>query len=150
VLLPIAVVVGALVWVKSRSVATAIAPWLSVVVCAQIVTVLKKATDIVRPPSQFQVIQIRNPSFPSGHAANTAALIVSVVVVVWCVAEVSRRIKMWVTIGGAMVFVATGLTRIVLNVHWLSDVLAGWCVGAAVGLAIAGVSVAVRQLNFDA
>jgi undecaprenyl-diphosphatase len=150
VLLPIAVVVGALVWVKSRSVATAIAPWLSVVVCAQIVTVLKKATDIVRPPSQFQVIQIRNPRFPSGHAANTAALIVSVVVVVWCVAEVSRRIKMWVTIGGAMVFVAMGLTRIVLNVHWLSDVLAGWCVGAAVGLAIAGVSVAVRQLNFDA
>ena len=150
VLLPIAVVVGALVWVKSRSVATAIAPWLSVVVCAQIVTVLKKATDIVRPPSQFQVIQIRNPSFPSGHAANTAALIVSVVVVVWCVAEVSRRIKMWVTIGGAVVFVAMGLTRIVLNVHWLSDVLAGWCVGAAVGLAITGVSVAVRQLNFDA
>jgi undecaprenyl-diphosphatase len=150
VLLPVAVVVGVLVGAKSRSVATAIAPWLSVVVCAQIVTVLKKATDIVRPPSQFQVIQIRNPSFPSGHAANTTALIVGVVVVVWCVAEISRRTKMWVTIGGAVIVIAMGLTRIVLNVHWLSDVLAGWCVGAAVGLAIAGVSVAVRQLNFDA
>jgi undecaprenyl-diphosphatase len=150
VLLPVAVVFGVLLWARSRSFAAAIAPWLSVVVCAQIVTVLKKATDIVRPPSQFQIIQIRNPSFPSGHAANTTALIVSVVLVVWCVAEVSRRLKMWATIGGAVIFIAMGLTRIVLNVHWLSDVLAGWCIGAAAGLAITGVLVAVRPLNFDA
>ena len=66
VLLPVAVVVGVLVWVRSRSVFAAIAPWLSVVVCGQIVSVLKKSTDIARPPVKFQVAQIRNPSFPSG------------------------------------------------------------------------------------
>ena len=150
VLLPVAVVVGVLVWVRSRSVTAAIAPWLSVVVCGQIVSVLKKSTDIARPPVEFQVAQIRNPSFPSGHAANTTALIVSVVLVAWCATELSRRTKMWVSIGGAVIVTAMGLTRLVLNVHWLSDVLAGWCIGAAVGLAITGLLLAVRPLNLDA
>ena len=150
VLLPVAVVVGVLAWVRSRSVAAAIAPWLSVVVCGQIVSVLKRATDIVRPPLELQVVQVRNPSFPSGHTANTTALIVSVVLVVWCVAEFSRRTKMWVSIGGAVIVTAMGLTRLVLNVHWLSDVLAGWCIGAAVGLAVTGLLLAARPLNLDA
>jgi undecaprenyl-diphosphatase len=150
VLLPVAVVVGVLVWVRSRSVTAAIAPWLSVVVCGQIVSVLKKSTDIARPPVEFQVAQIRNPSFPSGHVANTTALIVSVVLVAWCVAEVSRRTKMWVSISGAVIVTAMGLTRLVLNVHWLSDVLAGWCIGTAVGLAITGLLLAARPLNLDA
>ena len=150
VLLPVAVVVGVLVWVRSRSVAAAIAPWLSVVVCGQIVAMLKSATDIARPPFQSQVIQVLNPSFPSGHAANTTALIVSVVLIVWCVVEISRRTKMLISISGAVVIIAIGLTRLLLNVHWLSDVLAGWCIGAAVGLAVAGSLVAVRPLNFDA
>ena len=150
VLLPVAVVVGVAVWVRSRSVTAAIAPWLSVVVCGQIVSVVKKSTDIARPPVEFQVAQIRNPSFPSGHAANTTALIVSVVLVAWCAAELSPRTKMWVSIGGAVIVTAMGLTRLVLNVHWLSDVLAGWCIGAAVGLAITGLLLAVRPLNLDA
>lgn len=148
-LLPVAVTVGVLVWVRSRSVTAAIAPWLSVVVCGQIVSVLKRATDIVRPPLELQVVQVRNPSFPSGHTANTTALIVSVVLVVWCVAEFSRRIKMWVSISGAVIVTAMGLTRLVLNVHWLSDVLAGWCIGAAVGLAVTGLLLAARPLNLD-
>ena len=149
-LLPVAVTVGVLVWVKSRSVTAAIAPWLSVVVCGQIVSVLKKSTDIARPPVEFQVAQIRNPSFPSGHTANTTALIVSVVLVAWCVTEFSRRTKLWVSIGGAVIVTAMGLTRLVLNVHWLSDVLAGWCIGAAVGLAVTGLLLAARPLNLDA
>ena len=149
VLLPVSLVVGVLAWVKPRSVFVAIAPWLSVVVCGQIVSVLKRATDIVRPPLELQVVQVRNPSFPSGHTANTTALIVSVVLVVWCVAEFSRRTKMWVSIGGAVIVTAMGLTRLVLNVHWLSDVLAGWCIGAAVGLAVTGLLLAARPLNLD-
>jgi undecaprenyl-diphosphatase len=150
VLLPVAVVVGVVVWIRSRSVAASIAPWLSVVVCGQIVAMLKSTTDIARPPFQSQVIQVLNPSFPSGHTANTTALIVSVVLVVWCVVEVSHRTKTLISISGAMVIIAMSLSRLLLNVHWLSDVLAGWCIGAAVGLAVTGLLVAVRPLNFDA
>ena len=147
---PVSVLLGSLLWIKTRSVAVAIAPWASVMLCAEFVSILKKSTNIVRPPLQFQVAQIHNPSFPSGHAANTTALVFSLLLIVWCVAEFSRRTKMGVSISGAAIFIAMGLTRLVLNVHWLSDVLAGWCIGAAVGLAITGVLAAARQLNFDA
>jgi len=147
---PVCVVLGSLLWVKTRSVAVAIAPWISVMVCGEIVSILKNSTNIARPPLQYQVAQIRNPSFPSGHTADTTAFVVSLLLIMWCVLEVPRPVKNWVTVVGTSTFLAMGLTRLVLNVHWLSDVLAGWCIGAAVGLAITAGLVAIRSLNFDA
>ena len=113
-------------------------------VCGEIVSILKKSTKIARPPLQFQVAQIHNPSFPSGHAADTTAFVVSLLLIVWCALDVPRRVKTWATVIGVSIFVAMGLTRLVLNVHWLSDVLAGWCIGAATGLAVTGLLLASR------
>jgi undecaprenyl-diphosphatase len=147
---PVCVVLGSLLWVKTRAVAVAIAPWVSVMLCGEIVSILKKSTNIVRPPLQFQVAQIHNPSFPSGHTADTTAFVVSLLLIMWCAINVSRPVKNWVTVVGTSTFLAMGLTRLVLNVHWLSDVLAGWCIGAAVGLAVTGGLLAIQALNFDA
>jgi len=141
---PVCVVLGSLLWVKTRSVAVSIAPWISVMVCGEIVSILKKSTNIARPPLQFQVAQIHNPSFPSGHAADTTAFVVSLLLIVWCALDVPRRVETWATVIGVSIFVAMGLTRLVLNVHWLSDVLAGWCIGAATGLAVTGLLLASR------
>jgi undecaprenyl-diphosphatase len=141
---PVCVVLGSLLWVKTRSVAVSIAPWISVMVCGEIVSILKQSTNIARPPLQFQVAQIHNPSFPSGHAADTTAFVVSLLLIVWCALDVPRRVKTWATVIGVSIFVAMGLTRLVLNVHWLSDVLAGWCIGAATGLAVTGLLLASR------
>jgi len=141
---PVCVVLGSLLWVKTRSVAVSIAPWISVMVCGEIVSILKKSTNIARPPLQFQVAQIHNPSFPSGHAADTTALVVSLLLIVWCALDVPRRVKTWATVIGVSIFVAMGLTRLVLNVHWLSDVLAGWCIGAAIALTVTGLLLALR------
>ena len=142
---PMCVVLGSLLWVKSRSFAVAIAPWVSVMVCGEIVSVLKKTTNILRPPLQYQVAQIHNPSFPSGHAADTTAVVVSILFIVWCVLDLSRQAKTWISVIGVTVFVAMGLTRLLLNVHWLSDVLAGWCIGAAIGLTVTGLLLALRR-----
>lgn len=141
---PMCVVLGSLLWVKSRSVAVAIAPWASVLVCGQIVSILKKATNVLRPPLQYQVAQIHNPSFPSGHTADTTAVVVSLLLIVWCALEMPRPVKNWVTVLGTTTFLAMGLTRLVLNVHWVSDVLAGWCIGAAIGLTVTGLLLALR------
>ena len=147
---PVCVVLGSLLWVKTRSVAVAVAPWVSVMLCGEIVSILKKSTNIVRPPLQYQVAQIHNPSFPSGHTADTTAFVVSLLLILWCVLDVPRHVKMWLSVFGVLAFLAMGLTRLVLNVHWLSDVLAGWCIGAATCLAVTGLLLAVRPLNLDA
>ncbi len=147
---PVCVVLGSLLWVKTRSVAVAVAPWVSVMLCGEIVSILKKSTNIVRPPLQYQVAQIHNPSFPSGHTADTTAFVVSLLLILWCAINVPRLVKTWVTVIGTLAFILMGLTRLVLNVHWLSDVLAGWCIGAATGLAVTGLLLAVRPLNLDA
>jgi len=141
---PMCVVLGSLLWVKTHSAAVSIAPWISVMVCGEIVSILKKATNVPRPPLQYQVMQIRNPSFPSGHTADTTAFVISVLLIFWCALEVPRPVKNWVTVVGTSTFLAMGLTRLLLNVHWLSDVLAGWCVGAAIGLTVTGLLLALR------
>jgi len=141
---PVCVVFGSLLWVTTRSVAVAVAPWVSVMLSGEIVSVLKKSTNIARPPLQFQVAQIHNPSFPSGHTADTTAVVVSLLLIMWCALDMPRQVKTWVTIVGTSTFIAMGLTRLVLNVHWLSDVLAGWCIGAAIGLTVTCSLLALR------
>ena len=141
---PVCVVFGSLLWVTTRSIAVAVAPWVSVMLSGEIVSVLKKSTNIARPPLQFQVAQIHNPSFPSGHTADTTAVVVSLLLIMWCALDMPRQVKTWVSVCGVSAFIAMGLTRLVLNVHWLSDVLAGWCIGAAIGLAVTCSLLALR------
>jgi undecaprenyl-diphosphatase len=141
---PVCVVFGSLLWVTTRSISVAVAPWVSVMLSGEIVSVLKKSTNIARPPLQFQVAQIHNPSFPSGHTADTTAFVVSLLLILWCAINVPRVVKTWVTVIGTLAFILMGLTRLVLNVHWLADVLAGWCIGAATGLAVTGLLLALR------
>ncbi|TDC80713.1 phosphatase PAP2 family protein [Micromonospora sp. KC606] len=71
-------------------------------------------------------------AFPSGHALN-ATLAAGVLLVVFLPMHRDRagiRVVLWsaaLAIAGV-----TGLSRVALGVHWTSDVLAGWLLGAAV------------------
>jgi undecaprenyl-diphosphatase len=66
-------------------------------------------------------------SFPSGHSSGVAALVTIAVVLAWPrLTDAARRA--WVTAGGALVLVV-GLTRVLLGVHYPSDVVAGWALG---------------------
>ena len=58
---------------------------------------------------------------PSGHSQNA--------VVVWGSLAASLK-KRWATIGAVVLIFLIGLSRIYLGVHFLSDVLAGWIIGA--------------------
>lgn len=58
-------------------------------------------------------------SFPAGHAANTAALVGALVMILR-----SRRVL--VAILGAAVLVVVGFSQLVLGRHYPSDVVAGW------------------------
>ena len=98
---------------------------------------LKIAYGRARPVGAA-LLNERTYSFPSGHAATSAAVAVTL-----CYVLARERIISWpaaIVIGGAVPLVV-GLTRLYLNVHWTTDVVAGW----TVGLFVAAMSAAVYE-----
>ncbi|MDG6101442.1 phosphatase PAP2 family protein [Dactylosporangium aurantiacum] len=91
-----------------------------------------------RPEFLDPVSHAAGYSFPSGHAL-TAALGAGVLLLIFlpfvrhAAAVRTQRLTRCALVAAALIVaVVTGLTRIALGVHWLSDVVAGWTLGAAV------------------
>lgn len=135
VLLPAAVFAGIAVWIGTRRVLPALAPWLAVQIDAILVSRLKVAFDVERPPRDQMVRVVRSAAFPSGHAANTTALLVAVAVVVGATGNRDARAR--AVILAVVGSLAMGWSRLALNVHWLSDVVGGTVIGALVGFGAA-------------
>ena len=103
-------------------------------------SLIKAAVDRPRPPGA--IVEASRSSFPSGHAAFAA---VTAVLLVGLLVPTGRRVGP--AFLAAALALVMGLSRTYLGVHWLSDVIAGLCVGAGIGLltlAFAG-SAADRQ-----
>lgn len=73
-------------------------------------------------------------SFPSGHSTLSAATYLTLAMLVASL-ETRRRTKALAYSLAAALVVAVGFSRVYLGVHWPSDVLAGWCLGATWALA---------------
>lgn len=69
-------------------------------------------------------------SFPSGHAMLSAVTYLTLGVLL-ARAHERRRTKIIVMAYGVTLTVLIGLSRIYLGVHWPTDVMAGWALGAA-------------------
>lgn len=83
-----------------------------------------------RPPIPFAVISAKGFSFPSGHAAGVAVgvCLTAWMLTRWLIRWWTGRVVVWtVAIGVAAVM---GFSRVYLGVHYVSDVLAGWLLGA--------------------
>jgi undecaprenyl-diphosphatase len=133
ILLPLCVVSGIYIWRATSSTLTAITPWIVVQLNSVVVASLKDWTNVVRPPREFWLTAASAGSFPSGHVANTTAF---VVVNVLLLSQIhGRRKKIFQTVG-VVVCVAMAWSRVALNVHWLSDVVAGWFVGTATAFVV--------------
>jgi undecaprenyl-diphosphatase len=68
-------------------------------------------------------------SFPSGHATGAAATYLTLGALL-ARFQPRRRVKVYILSVAVLITVAVGLSRIYLGVHWPTDVLAGWTVGA--------------------
>lgn len=86
-------------------------------------------TLVVRPRPPGQMIQAHGSSFPSGHAAYAAATAIAVVLLF---SRPRGRGRLWAL--AVLVIAAMAWSRTYLQVHWLSDVLAGALLGLAVAL----------------
>jgi len=90
----------------------------------------KAVVDRARPVVASPVVETpASASFPSGHAM--ASLVTWTVVLLLVLPAVRRRLRPWLVGATALVVVAVGFTRLALGVHFVSDVLAGWALGAA-------------------
>jgi membrane-associated phospholipid phosphatase len=82
-----------------------------------------------RPRPQLAYIHVDTYSFPSGHAAGSAAIYATLLYLI------GRHRNTRIRLACAAAFVATiaviGFSRLYLEVHYLSDVLAGISLGAA-------------------
>ncbi len=132
-------VVGAWLLFKERW-RSATIMMLSVLVTALSLGTLKEFFMRARPDYavtsilHFSGIILEDPSFPSGHAAMAAAFFT---VLAYLFAP---RLKTWIRrelliLFSVIAILAVGLSRILLNVHWVSDVIAGWALGIFIATA---------------
>lgn len=83
-----------------------------------------------RPPHPYALLTQAGWSFPSGHAAGAAAIALFSAwgLSRWAVRGWTAQVAVWTV---ALLLVAVvGLSRIYLGVHYVSDVFAGWVLGA--------------------
>jgi membrane-associated phospholipid phosphatase len=111
-----------------------------------LVEAIKLAVHRARPALDPHPVLTHSLSFPSAHAANS--MIVFPALVLFLVPSGKRALPMAIAILASLI---VGASRPLLGVHWPSDVVAGWSLGAAWLLAtwpIARASVS-RQLHHD-
>jgi undecaprenyl-diphosphatase len=94
--------------------------------------------DRARPDPHGHLVAVNSMAFPSGHAANSMILWLGIALI----AVTDRRLRVPALLLGLLLTAGTGLSRLVLAVHWPSDVIGGWCFGAVWTLAFARLAIA--------
>ncbi len=91
---------------------------------------LKALFERARPPVEYQAVDTLNASFPSGPRPALDRLLPDP----GGHADPGlprRHLKAFVLVAAILIALLIGLTRVYLGAHWASDVIAGWCAGAA-------------------
>ena len=92
------------------------------------VELLKVTIARPRPSIVPHLVEVQNASFPSGHAAGSAAVYITLAALATQVLRQSAT-RRTVVILAILLVGAIGCSRVYLGVHWPSDVLAGWSFG---------------------
>jgi membrane-associated phospholipid phosphatase len=106
--------------------------------------VTKLIVDRARPDIH-RLTGFSGSSFPSGHATTAAATFAAVAFLIG--RRRSHRTKAFLAGGAAAIAVGVATTRVLLGVHWLTDVLAGLAMGWA-WFAISSIAFGGRILAF--
>lgn len=91
---------------------------------------LKHVFERPRPDLVYRAVEAANASFPSGHAMLSAVVYLTLGVLAARFAS-RRRVKVLIMASAVLLTLLVGCSRIYLGVHWTTDVLAGWSLGAA-------------------
>jgi undecaprenyl-diphosphatase len=92
--------------------------------------ILKFGFQRPRPDIVPAAARVFSTSFPSGHATVSAAAYLTLGLVLTEL-DPAPRIKAYFIALAILITVAVGVSRVYLGLHYPTDVLAGWCAGAA-------------------
>lgn len=90
---------------------------------------LKWGFDRPRPDLVSHISQVYTQSFPSGHAMLSAVVYLTLGALL-ARTRAEPRIKIYLLSIAVLTTVLVGVSRVYLGVHWPSDVMAGWSIGA--------------------
>jgi membrane-associated phospholipid phosphatase len=107
---------------------------------------IKEVLDRARPTFK-PVAETLGPSFPSGHSTTAAAFYAAAALVLG--RGIGPRGRALLAGAAAGIAVAVASTRVLLDVHWLSDVIAGLALGWA-WFAVCSIAFGGRMLQFGA
>lgn len=93
-------------------------------------TLLKGAYARERPDLVAHQMHAFTASFPSGHSLLSALIYLSVGAL-FASTQPKLAVKAFILLFSVAIAGLVGISRIYLGVHWPTDVLAGWCAGAA-------------------
>ncbi|MFW7415569.1 phosphatase PAP2 family protein [Demequina sp. SO4-18] len=140
VVLPILIVIGCAFWVwRTRTWRDPLLLAGAMVLATGISMLAKMMVARARPEEGFQTVPgyETSYSFPSGHTTGAATLVLVTAYLLWH-RRGGMRAALWWALGSLLLIALVGGTRLYLGYHFLSDVLAGACVGIVVlGLVVA-------------
>jgi undecaprenyl-diphosphatase len=125
VLLPLSLAAAA--WIAMRRGIRPAGLYLLIILSERgLVELQKHVVGRVRPDPAGRLDAVVTMAFPSGHAANSMAAWLGLALL-----AAPPRLRPAAVAAALAVALPVGLTRLVLAVHWPSDVIGGWAFGAA-------------------
>jgi undecaprenyl-diphosphatase len=141
-----ALTAGVLV-IRRVPLALAMTPLLAVTGAGAIAGVVKTIVGRGRPAATLRLAAESGASFPSGHTTDTTAFLLAMTLVI-AIVILRRQIARALTVAAAgVISVGMGASRLLLGVHWPTDVVAGMALGAAVALATVSAAVIVTRMT---
>ncbi|GIZ50115.1 phosphatase PAP2 family protein [Noviherbaspirillum aridicola] len=125
-------VVGFLLLTRKRKFALMVG--LSVAAGMGLSSLLKYVFARPRPDLVAHATEVYTHSFPSGHAMLSAVVYLTLGALL-ARSRAEPHVKIYLLSVAGLLTVLVGVSRVYLGVHWPSDVLAGWAIGAAWALA---------------